>query len=66
MQDKKAKSDFQHVPVDGAIHRAAGPGLLKECEKFPVLRKGGSERCDTGDAKITRGYQLPAKRENTF
>jgi len=45
--------------VDGAIHRAAGPGLLAECRCIPELRPG--VRCPTGDARITGGHRLPAR-----
>lgn len=44
--------------VDGAIHRAAGPGLLAECRALPQVRPG--VRCPTGEARITAGHRLQA------
>ncbi|WP_147652553.1 O-acetyl-ADP-ribose deacetylase [Vulcaniibacterium gelatinicum] len=45
--------------VDGAIHRAAGPGLLAECRALPETQPG--LRCPTGEARITGGHRLPAR-----
>ena len=45
--------------VDGATHRAAGPRLLAACRALPEVRPG--VRCPTGEAKVTRGHNLPAK-----
>lgn len=44
--------------VDGAIHRAAGPGLLAECRELPEVRAG--VRCPTGEVQITGGHRLLA------
>jgi O-acetyl-ADP-ribose deacetylase (regulator of RNase III) len=44
--------------VDGAIHRAAGPGLLEACRALPEVAPG--VRCPTGEARITPGFDLPA------
>ena len=45
--------------VDGAIHAAAGPRLLEACRAVPEVRPG--VRCPTGEARITEGFDLPAK-----
>ena len=45
--------------VDGAIHRAAGPGLLAECRQLPEVRPG--VRCPTGDVVATGAHALPAR-----
>jgi O-acetyl-ADP-ribose deacetylase (regulator of RNase III) len=45
--------------VDGAIHRAAGPQLYDACKNVPEVKPG--VRCPTGEARITPGFDLPAK-----
>jgi O-acetyl-ADP-ribose deacetylase (regulator of RNase III) len=45
--------------VDGAIHRAAGPQLVKACRQVPEVRPG--VRCPTGEARITPGFALAAR-----
>jgi len=45
--------------VDGAIHRAAGPALLEACRGIPEVRP--AVRCPTGEARITPGFDLPAR-----
>jgi O-acetyl-ADP-ribose deacetylase (regulator of RNase III) len=45
--------------VDGAIHRAAGPGLLKACHDVPEVRPG--IRCPTGEARLTPAFRLKAR-----
>jgi len=45
--------------VDGAIHRAAGPRLLQACRALPETTPG--IRCATGDARLTPGFDLPAR-----
>lgn len=46
--------------VDGAIHRAAGPGLLATCRALPETSRG--VRFPTGEARITPGFRLPARQ----
>ena len=45
--------------VDGAIHHAAGPALLEACRRIPEIAPG--VRCPTGEARITPGFELPAR-----
>lgn len=45
--------------VDGAIHRAAGPGLLRACRAVDEVEPG--VRCPTGEARLTPGFGLPAR-----
>jgi len=45
--------------VDGAIHRSAGPGLLEACRALSEVEPG--VRCPTGEARITPGFDLPAR-----
>lgn len=45
--------------VDGAIHRAAGPGLLEACRRLPESSPG--IRCPVGEARMTGGFALPAR-----
>lgn len=45
--------------VDGAIHRAAGPGLLEECRQLPEDEEG--RRCLTGEVRVTGGHDLSAR-----
>lgn len=45
--------------VDGAIHRAAGPGLLRACRALPEIQPG--VRCPTGAARVTPGFDLRAR-----
>jgi O-acetyl-ADP-ribose deacetylase (regulator of RNase III) len=50
--------------VDGAIHRAAGHGLVSECLQVPIVENAGTDyevRCPVGEAKITGGHNLPAR-----
>ena len=54
--------------VDGAIHKASGPKLLEACKTYPVLEWNPKDkygryavRCYTGEAKITRAFELPSK-----